>query len=74
VHLIDAMTKMTSDSLEPAVVSQTIRNLAISNAVNLFLLVALLLAALLPIARSFGKGNAGIPSYSTSPASSDIPR
>ena len=37
---------MTSDSLEPTVVSRTIRNLAISNAVNLFLLAALLFAAL----------------------------
>jgi hypothetical protein len=68
------MIRMSNESLEPRVVSQTIRNLTISNAVDLFLLAALLFAALLPIARSFGKGNADIPSYSTSPASGDMPR
>jgi hypothetical protein len=64
---------MTSEGLEPAIVSQTIRNLAISNAISL-LLLCLVVFATFAIRMSFGKDNAGSQSYNNSLVSSDIQR
>jgi hypothetical protein len=64
---------MTSEGLEPAIVSQAIRNLAISNAISL-LLLCLVVFATFTIRTSSGRDNAGSQSYSTSLVSSDIQR